>query len=88
MVGGKDTVPACKDFDNIVRKIEIYTGNYNTRHKVENPTMDIQSEEWNKAVWGSGFGVTQAWDGIHLSPTTSMTEDKVPYLTESLFPHL
>lgn len=50
--------------------------------------MDIQSEEWNKAVWGSGFGVTQAWDGIHLSPTTSVTGDKVPYLTESLFPHL
>ena len=62
MAHGKDVDSECKDFDNIVRTIEIHTGNYNARHNVENPTTDVQSEGWNKAVWGSGFGVTQAWD--------------------------
>lgn len=62
VANGKDVVSECKDFDNIVRTIEIHTGNYNARHNVENPTTDVQSGGWNKAVWGSGFGVTQAWD--------------------------
>lgn len=62
MADGKDVVSECKDFDNIVRTTEIHTGNYNARPSVENPTTDAQSEGWNKAVWGSGSGVTQAWD--------------------------
>lgn len=30
---------------------------------MKNSARDVQSEQWSKAVWCSGFGATQAWDG-------------------------
>ena len=48
---------------------------------------DVQSEQWSKAVWCSGFGATQAWATFAIRCQCDLGQPAV-HLTKSMFPHL
>ena len=83
MADGKDVVSECKDFDNIVRTIEIQrTTTQGTMWRILPRTYKVKGG--TKQYGAVALGLPRP--GTHA--VTSVTEDNVPHLNVSLFPHL